>query len=425
MKFPVGKLSLGKLSIGRARKGTDAAPQAAAPAAPEAPEAPAKVKFAHAKGKFALPKGKFALPKGKLALPRSIPINRSTVALGSGVIIFSVGFVLQNFGTHPAGSLSAAQPSPSLQDSFAGGMDLEAITPTSASILPMDRPLPPLPRDAVAAQVADTLPADTDTGALAALEDTAVPAPLSPAPVAGPTPAARQAQSVPALPCEITMTADPAPAAMVDLRVEAACLPDARFTLHHNGMMFHALTDDDGRTSLRVPALARNAVFIASFDNSEGAVAQIDVPTLEFYDRAVAQWRGHAGLGLHALEFDAGYFGAGHVHSASPSDMSAAASGTSGFLTRFGENAGADALMAEVYTFPSRTSNASGRIGLSVEAEVTAANCGKEIDAQTLQLKPGAQLRTQDVTLYMPACDASGDFLVLKNLFEDLKVAAN
>lgn len=221
------------------------------------------------------------------------------------------------------------------------------------------------------------------------------------------------------------MTADPAPAAMVALMIEASCLPDARFTLHHSGMMFHALTDDDGRANLRVPALARNAVFIAAFDNAAGAVAQIDVPMLDFYDRVVAQWRGNTGLGLHALEFDARYFDAGHVHSANPSDMSAAASGTSGFLTRFGANAGADALMAEVYTFPSRTANSSGRIGLSVEAEVTAANCGKEIAAQTLQLKPGEALRSQEVTLYMPDCAATGEFLVLKNLFEDLKVAAN
>ena len=88
-------------------------------------------------------------------------------------------------------------------------------------------------------------------------------------------------------------------------------------------------------------------------------------------------------------------------------------------------DAGADALMAEVYTFPTLTSDSAGRIGLSVEAEVTAANCGRQIAAQTLQLKPGETLRSRDVTLDMPACDANGDFLVLKNLFEDLKVAAN
>ena len=367
-----------------------------------------------------------AKTKRKFAMPRRIPLTKSTLAFGSGVIIFSVGFVLQNFGTHPASSLQDAKrpdvQTAELPDTLVESADLSAITPTSAGVLPVDRPLPPLPRESVAVPATETEPGRGVT-ALAALQDTAVPEPLDPAALEIAPGGA--ALNTPVLPCEVTMTADPAPAAMVDLIVEAACLSDARFTLHHSGMMFHALTDENGRSSLRVPALAENAVFIASFDNSQGAVAQIEVPTLEFYDRVVAQWRGDAGLGLHALEFDATYFGVGHVYSASPGDMSAAASGSSGFLTRFGENAGADALMAEVYTFPTLTSDSAGRIGLSVEAEVTAANCGRQIAAQTLQLKPGETLRSRDVTLDMPACDANGDFLVLKNLFEDLKVAAN
>ncbi len=365
----------------------------------------------------------------RFTLPRRIPLTRSSLAFGSGVIIFSVGFVLQNFGSHPAASLQSAQPAEIRSSTLPQIADLEAIIPTSASIaaglstglLPIDTPLPALPADRVAAPASDTAAAATP--ALAALQDTAAPAPLAATLDAPGAPLATQ--SAPAPGCEVTMTADPAPAAMVALMIEASCLPDARFTLHHSGMMFHALTDDSGRANLRVPALARNAVFIAAFDDAAGAVAQIDVPTLDFYDRVVAQWRGDTGLGLHALEFDARYFGAGHVHSASPSDMSAAASGSSGFLTRFGTNAGADALMAEVYTFPTRTAHSSGRIGLSVEAEVTAANCGKEIAAQTLQLKPGEALRSQEVTLYMPDCAATGEFLVLKNLFEDLKVATN
>mgnify|MGYP000713507934 CR=1 FL=1 len=49
----------------------------------------------------------------------------------------------------------------------------------------------------------------------------------------------------------------------------------------------------------------------------------------------------------------------------------------------------------------------------------------KAVDGISFELKPGETLRSRDVTLDMPACDANGDFLVLKNLFEDLKVAAN
>ena len=33
-------------------------------------------------------------------------------------------------------------------------------------------------------------------------------------------------------------------------------------------------------------------------------------------------------------------------------------------------------------------------------------------------------LRVRDLSLSIPACDGVGDFLVLKNLVEDLKIAA-
>ena len=36
-----------------------------------------------------------------------------------------------------------------------------------------------------------------------------------------------------------------------------------------------------------------------------------------------------------------------------------------------------------------------------------------------------SRLRTQDLTLAMPDCQATGDFLVLNNLLENLKIAAN
>lgn len=416
MKLPIGKLPMGKLAGGKLPLGKLSGLAAGA---------------RRAGPKEAAPKTK--APRGK------IPVNKATLAVGSGLTIFAIGFAMQNFGTHPAQSdaETAAAPAPVEAQALTplrGGVDVDEVTPTSADNLPQDAAAPALPQERIAAQTPGAMDAADDME-MAMLEDAATPMPLrtasaldlSPvlASIAGDSPAPDTGTSAPALPCDIGLTADPAPAAMVDLMLDASCLPDERFTLHHNGMMFHALTDDAGRSAIRVPALAENAVFIASFKSGDGAVAQIEVPTMAFYDRVVVQWRGDAGLGLHALEFDATYFAKGHVHAGDPGDMGGAASGDSGFLTRFGDDTGPEALMAEVYTFPSRMSGTGGNIGLSVEAEVTAVNCGKQVEAQTLQLKPGQPLRTNDLTLYMPECDGSGDFLVLKNLLEDLKVAAN
>ena len=59
------------------------------------------------------------------------------------------------------------------------------------------------------------------------------------------------------------------------------------------------------------------------------------------------------------------------------------------------------------------------------EAEVTAQNCGQVIEAQSLELGDGGRLRTQYLTMTAPDCDAIGDFLVLNNLVDDPKIAAN
>jgi hypothetical protein len=61
---------------------------------------------------------------------------------------------------------------------------------------------------------------------------------------------------------------------------------------------------------------------------------------------------------------------------------------------------------------------------MSVEAEITATNCGLEIEAQSLELLGDESIKTQNLTLDVPECDAIGGFLVLNNLLADLKIAA-
>lgn len=226
------------------------------------------------------------------------------------------------------------------------------------------------------------------------------------------------------LTCEHALTAATEAAAMVRLSLDAPCMVNERFTLHHNGMMISEVTDNDGQREFVVPALAGNAVFIVAFANGEGAVATVEVTSLTDYDRAVVQWRGDAGLQIHALEFGADYETAGHVWADAARDVSSAALGQGGFVTRHGASDLDNALMAEVYTFPTGVMSRDGEIALSVEAEVTQANCGRDLEAQSIQKQVGGTLKTQDLVLAMPECSAIGDFLVLKNLLNDLKIAA-
>ena len=246
---------------------------------------------------------------------------------------------------------------------------------------------------------------------LAALVDVPVPEPMTP--LAAPEPV-----------CEVAMTADTLPLAMVAVSVVAPCQPNAAVTIHHQGMIFSQLTDETGRVDVVVPALAQEAFFIAAFAGGEGAVASTPVPDLSNYDRAALQWQGINAVQLHALEFGADYGSEGHVWAASTRDIDFSAPPKAGFLTALGDDRVNNALMAEVYTFPTGEYNQDGTVALSVEAEVTAANCGRDIAAQSIQLDPLQEPTAIDLTMTMPDCGAIGEFLVLKNMFKDLTLAA-
>ena len=224
--------------------------------------------------------------------------------------------------------------------------------------------------------------------------------------------------------CSPWMTATAQPLAMVRLTLADDCHRSAPVTIHHQGMMFSALTDADGALTVDVPALSRDALFVADFKSGLGAAASVLVPDLDAYDRAVLQWQGDDGVQIHALEFGASYDDEGHVWAAAAGSVAAAQDGTGGVLTSLGDSSLTDALRAEVYTFPSGQSARDGQVQLNVEAEITSRNCGRTVDAQSIQIGPDQPVHAVDLTMTMPGCDAVGEFLVLKNMFADLTLAA-
>ncbi|MEP0503636.1 MAG: hypothetical protein ABJD13_04020 [Paracoccaceae bacterium] len=223
--------------------------------------------------------------------------------------------------------------------------------------------------------------------------------------------------------CLITGLAEAQLAAIVSLKVDAPCRPNARFTVHHQGMMFTGATDDDGQAKLFVPALTGDAVFIVSFQQGVGAIATSQVADIDKFDRTVLQWRGQTGFELHAREFGATYGENGHVWSGAEQSLSGLVAGENGYVQRLGLNDGSEGYYAEVYSYPVESSQHVGLINITVEAQVSLENCGRNIAAQSLEHAEGA-LRTQDLTLSVPPCDTVGSYMVLNNLVSDLKVAA-
>lgn len=225
--------------------------------------------------------------------------------------------------------------------------------------------------------------------------------------------------------CGESITAAPVEAAMVEIRISSPCRINEKFTLHHNGMMFSAVTDNTGTSVMTVPALNDLAVFISSFDDGSSAVATVRVNDLDAFDRFVVQWRGAHDLKIHATESFGESVKVRQVSEEKAQEMKSTERGEGGFISRLGMELPDSALRAEVYSFPTGVAKSNGKVSVHVEAEVTSGNCGRDLEAQTISLSTERRIRTQDFVLAMPDCNGVGDFLVLKNLFNDLMIARN
>ncbi|MEM9350100.1 MAG: hypothetical protein AAGA47_07550 [Pseudomonadota bacterium] len=224
--------------------------------------------------------------------------------------------------------------------------------------------------------------------------------------------------------CDPMLSARVRDAALVELSIAAACTGEADFTIHHEGMMFSGRTSTTGEATIIAPALSEKAAFILAFDDGFGAVVEADVPAVGEFDRVVLQWRGAGGFEIHAMEYGASYGEPGHVWHDAPRNASTAVTGEGGFLMMLGDGRVDAPRFAQVYTFPTNSAPKSGRVSLSVEAEITAANCSTDVEAQTLERHAaGTGVKIVDLMLSVPTCEAVGDFLVLKNILGDLTLS--
>lgn len=227
------------------------------------------------------------------------------------------------------------------------------------------------------------------------------------------------------LACDVVLSAAEQRSAMVKLTLTAPCRGDERITVRHAGMVFSDTIDGLGSYSVRIPALEADAEFKVTFADGSAAETSLTVPMADTAERVVLQYNGKTGLQIHALEFGADYGESGHVWAGNTRDADLAMKAGGGYLSVLGDPALPDAFMAQVYTLPADASARDGVVRLNVEAEVTEANCGHDVAGQTIQRQPDGEMRAVSLTLSMPGCDAVGEFLVLKNLLRDLKIASN
>lgn len=226
------------------------------------------------------------------------------------------------------------------------------------------------------------------------------------------------------VPCGARFRARPGPGGTAVLRVDAPCHPDAPVTIAHGALSASFRTSLSGVLETVFPAFEDAAEFRVSFADGESLLSRTYVPGAAGYERMVTMWQGGAGLWVHAFEYGAGAGDAGHVWRGAPRGARAAEAGRGGFLLELGNEAGPRARRAEVYSFPAAGAARSGAVRIALSAPVTPATCGRALEAETLQIGDGLPGAPVAIRIALPACDAEGGDMLLKNLARDLKIAA-
>lgn len=394
-------------------------------------------------------------------------VKKIAMAAGTFSVALGIGFVMQNgdalASRFSAGDVAAAPPRPAVVPAEEQVADAQVVIPEQAPVpamSPLTQVVPSDPVDEAAESepvLSETDATPTEDLALADAESPSIQVPdvapivaavLLPGPIdtiqrgIQPTQPVQlaalgdefdtmdsvtegtDAQSLAESGCDAELTAKAAEASFVTLSLTAPCHGNSPAVIHHQGVMFTVLTDADGHAEFIAPALAEVAVFIAAFDDDEGAVATIAVPDFADYDRAVLQWQGDLAVNLSAYEFGAGFGEEGHIWTEATQSADRALTGKGGFMVPLGDPSLDNSYRAEVYVFPTGMAGRDGDVTLVTEVEITADNCGQQIAAQSIQVGPGGESSALDLTLVVPACDAVGDYLVLQNMFQDLTVAA-
>ena len=231
--------------------------------------------------------------------------------------------------------------------------------------------------------------------------------------------------ATPAVGCETKLTARRELAAMVVLAVSAPCNENQSFVISHSGLQIAGETDRRGNAVVRIPALVPNAEFDIAFDNILNASTKIFVPELRQYDRAVLLWATTDNMRLHSLENGAQIGDPGHVWSASLHTAQDARAGRNGFVVYLGDADAEIPFQAEIYTLPEGRMSRDGGVDLRVGVTVSADNCGREVDARTIQTNAGQMLIATDIAMQMPACSQIGEVAFLRDKFTDLTLVSN
>ncbi len=221
--------------------------------------------------------------------------------------------------------------------------------------------------------------------------------------------------------CAIDVAGTAKPGALLQISITAPCNSGETVAVEHAGLKFSEQLGPDGSLTLEVPAMTGAAKVSLGFSDGADKDLEVTVPDFDAFDRIAVIWQGATGLQLHALEGGADYGETGHIWADTPGTPDAAVAGTGGFVSVLGSSANGYA--ADVYTYPAALMREGMEPEVSIEAQVMENTCGGEIEGWILRTNPGRAPHVEPLTMVVPGCDAVGEYLVLKNLPVELKLA--
>lgn len=189
----------------------------------------------------------------------------------------------------------------------------------------------------------------------------------------------------------------PAPRALVAVAIEAPCAAGARVTLRQAAMDFAARLDAGGRWNGLLPALAPQVALDVLLPDGVTLSASQPVPGTEALNRVIVLWSGAAAVQLNAYEYGSDHGGAGHIFAGAPRTPDTP---LGGYLLAYGD--GAEGPHAEVYSAPATMTD----IRFDLEAPLSEASCGRDLDAQVVHLRAGQMEPPVTLRLAMPDCGA-------------------
>jgi len=223
--------------------------------------------------------------------------------------------------------------------------------------------------------------------------------------------------------CNVDFGAEVQAGALVAITLVAPCNSGENVDFDHHGLRFSEQLGPEGDTIVLVPAMAETALFTVRFEDGQERATEIKVPDFAEFERMAIVWKGATGLQLHALENGASYGEPGHVWAQEPGMPEMATQGAGGFVSVLGSTA--QGYAADVYTFPAGLMGEGADPEISVEAEVMENTCDTKIEGRILRTNPIGDPNIEELSMMVPGCDAVGEYLVLKNLPQDLKLARN